>query len=128
MRVRPGDSVRVAGAGFQPNRFIPLYFFDRLGRRSTLATPSTGAGGSFSFDVAVPSTAAIGSGRFALHYGANALGMISVWIDWAPRRPKVPADDLEVPAFTIRQPLELLEVIEALEQHWQQEQGVKTTR
>jgi putative hydrolase of the HAD superfamily len=47
--------------------------------------------------------------------GANALGLISVWLDWAPRRPKVPADDSERPRFTIRQPEELLAVIEGLE-------------
>jgi putative hydrolase of the HAD superfamily len=47
--------------------------------------------------------------------GANALGMISVWLDWGPRRPKAPADASEAPAFTIRQPLELLGVIEQLE-------------
>ncbi|MCI0393807.1 MAG: HAD family hydrolase, partial [Chloroflexi bacterium] len=28
--------------------------------------------------------------------GANQVGMISVWLDWAPRRPKVPADDSEI--------------------------------
>ncbi|HMO59891.1 MAG TPA: HAD family hydrolase [Roseiflexaceae bacterium] len=48
-------------------------------------------------------------------YGANALGMISVWIDWAPRRPKVPAQPLEVPQYTIRLPLELLDVIAVIE-------------
>jgi HAD superfamily hydrolase (TIGR01509 family) len=48
--------------------------------------------------------------------GANALGMISVWLDWAPRRAKIPADDSEVPAYTIRAPIELLAVIEAIEQ------------
>jgi HAD superfamily hydrolase (TIGR01549 family) len=48
--------------------------------------------------------------------GANALGMISVWLDWAPRRSKTPADDLERPAFTIRTPLDLLEVITQIEQ------------
>jgi len=47
--------------------------------------------------------------------GANALGMISVWIDWAPRRPKIPADESEVPAHTIREPLELLAVVEQIE-------------
>lgn len=47
--------------------------------------------------------------------GANALGMISVWLDWAPRRSKVPADDSEVPDHTIKLPLELIEVIEELE-------------
>ncbi len=47
--------------------------------------------------------------------GANQLGLISVWLDWAPRRPKTPADASEVPQFTIKTPLELLEVIEMLE-------------
>jgi HAD superfamily hydrolase (TIGR01549 family) len=48
--------------------------------------------------------------------GANALGMISVWLDWAPRRSKIPADESEHPAFTIRAPLELLDVIAQIEQ------------
>jgi HAD superfamily hydrolase (TIGR01549 family) len=47
--------------------------------------------------------------------GANALGMISVWLDWAPRRAKIPADASETPRYTIKQPLELLQVIERLE-------------
>lgn len=47
--------------------------------------------------------------------GANALGLISVWLDWAPRRPKIPADADEVPHFTIHQPLEVLDVIAQLE-------------
>jgi putative hydrolase of the HAD superfamily len=48
--------------------------------------------------------------------GANLLGMISVWLDWAPRRSKIPADASEQPAFTIRTPLELLAVIDQIEQ------------
>ncbi len=47
--------------------------------------------------------------------GANALGMISVWLDWAPRRAKTPADASETPQHTIRQPLELLALIDRLE-------------
>jgi putative hydrolase of the HAD superfamily len=47
--------------------------------------------------------------------GANALGMISVWLDWAPRRSKVPADASEHPAYTIKTPLELLSLIPELE-------------
>lgn len=47
--------------------------------------------------------------------GANALGIISVWIDWAPRRSKIPADASEVPQYTIKTPLELLDVIEQIE-------------
>jgi putative hydrolase of the HAD superfamily len=48
--------------------------------------------------------------------GANLLGMISVWLDWAPRRSKVPADQTEVPGYIIKEPLELLEVIATIEQ------------
>ena len=47
--------------------------------------------------------------------GANELGLISVWLDWAPRRHKVPADASETPDFTIKQPLELLDVLDRLE-------------
>lgn len=47
--------------------------------------------------------------------GANEIGMISVWIDWAPRRPKLPINDSEKPDYTIRQPIDLLTVIDAIE-------------
>jgi len=47
--------------------------------------------------------------------GANALGLLSVWIDWAPRRPKVPADPSQQPRYTIKTPLELLTLLDALE-------------
>lgn len=48
--------------------------------------------------------------------GANQAGMISVWLDWAPRRPKTPADPSEVPHYTIKTPLELLTLVDRLEQ------------
>ncbi len=49
--------------------------------------------------------------------GANELGMISVWIDWALRRAgaKAPADASQAPQHTIKTPLELLGVIDQLE-------------
>lgn len=47
--------------------------------------------------------------------GANALGIVSVWLDWAPRRPKIPADASEVPQYTIKLPLELLTLLDDLE-------------
>jgi putative hydrolase of the HAD superfamily len=47
--------------------------------------------------------------------GANGVGMVSVWLDWAPRRAKTPADATEVPRFTTKFPLELLGVIDTLE-------------
>ncbi len=47
--------------------------------------------------------------------GANALGLVSVWLDWAPRRSKTPADALEAPDYTIKSPLELLGVLDRLE-------------
>ncbi len=50
--------------------------------------------------------------------GANDMGMVSVWLDWAPRRSKVPADESQVPQHTIKLPLELLDVIELLEREF----------
>ncbi len=47
--------------------------------------------------------------------GANQLGLLSVWLDWAPRRPKVPDDPSEQPCYTIKTPLELLDLIASLE-------------
>jgi len=47
--------------------------------------------------------------------GANNLGIISVWLDWAPRRSKIPANSSEVPQYKIKRPLELLEIIDQLE-------------
>lgn len=47
--------------------------------------------------------------------GANALGLITVWLDWAPRRTKVPADASEVPDYTIKTPTELLSLLDKLE-------------
>ncbi len=47
--------------------------------------------------------------------GANALGLISVWLDWAPRRPKVPADPSEQPDYIIKDPADLLGLVDALE-------------
>jgi HAD superfamily hydrolase (TIGR01549 family) len=47
--------------------------------------------------------------------GANALGLISVWLDWSPRRHKIPLDDSEVPRYTIRTPAELIPLLRQLE-------------
>jgi len=47
--------------------------------------------------------------------GANGVGMVSVWLDWAPRRSKSPADSSEVPRYTIKLPLELLGVLDSLD-------------
>lgn len=47
--------------------------------------------------------------------GANDLGMVSVWIDWSGRNIDEPADDSEIPNFTIHTPLELMDVLEKLE-------------
>lgn len=44
--------------------------------------------------------------------GANLLGLTSVWVDWSPRRSKVPADSFEVPDYTIKTPLQLLALLE----------------
>jgi FMN phosphatase YigB (HAD superfamily) len=47
--------------------------------------------------------------------GANRVGMITVWLDWAPRRPKVPANRWEIPDYTIKQPRELLAIMALIE-------------
>ncbi len=47
--------------------------------------------------------------------GANNLGIISVWLDWSPRRSKVPADASEEPKYSIKKPLDLIGVIDSLE-------------
>jgi putative hydrolase of the HAD superfamily len=47
--------------------------------------------------------------------GANQLGLMSIWIDWSPRCSKIPADDLEIPNYTIKAPEELIPLIERLE-------------
>ena len=47
--------------------------------------------------------------------GANELGMVSVHLDWSPRYPKTPIDTSEIPAHTIKMPLDLLSVVEHLE-------------
>lgn len=46
--------------------------------------------------------------------GANALGLISVWLDWAPRRSKIPADISEIPQYTIKTPEALLPLLHKL--------------
>ena len=47
--------------------------------------------------------------------GANDLGMISVWLDWSPRRARQPADETELPQYMIKTPLELLDLLPQLE-------------
>jgi putative hydrolase of the HAD superfamily len=47
--------------------------------------------------------------------GANDVGLISIWLNWSPRRPKIPADKSEVPDYTIQTPLELLPLLEKIE-------------
>lgn len=52
--------------------------------------------------------------------GANALELISVWLDWAPRRAKIPADASEAPRYTIKTPAELLPLLDQIEREHQQ--------
>ena len=69
---------------------------------------------------AYPRTLMLGNNLERDIKGANALGIISVWIDWAPRRSKIPADASEVPQYTIKHPLELLNVIDQIEERLSQ--------
>jgi putative hydrolase of the HAD superfamily len=48
--------------------------------------------------------------------GANAVGMISVWLDWTPRHRRTPTSEVEIPHYTIAEPLALLSLIEEMEQ------------
>ncbi len=63
-----------------------------------------------------PATVMVGNRLDRDVRGANQLGMISVWMDWSPRGKKLPADAWERPRYTIREPYELLDVLEALEE------------
>jgi FMN phosphatase YigB (HAD superfamily) len=47
--------------------------------------------------------------------GANNIGLISIWLDWAPRRSKIPADASEQPRYTIKQPADLLNLLADIE-------------
>ena len=47
--------------------------------------------------------------------GANALEIKSVWLDWSPRRSKIPADKSEKPTYTIHEPKDLLGVLDKVE-------------
>ncbi|WP_433619625.1 HAD family hydrolase [Paenibacillus cellulositrophicus] len=47
--------------------------------------------------------------------GANALGIISVFQSWTPRYPHTPADESEQPAYTISEPMQLIELVNRLE-------------
>ena len=57
--------------------------------------------------------------------GANGMGMISVWLDWAPRHRKTISSELEVPRYTIQAPLALLAVIDALEQQESDQRAIE---
>lgn len=61
-------------------------------------------------------TIMIGNDLAADVAGANTVGMISVWLDWAPRHRKTPTIQAEIPHHTIAEPLALLSLLEELEQ------------
>lgn len=63
----------------------------------------------------------VGNNLFRDIKGANDLGLTTVWLDWAPRRSKTPADESEVPDYTIGKPMELIEIVERLEAEREQE-------
>lgn len=47
--------------------------------------------------------------------GANALGLTSIWLNWSPRRSKVPQDELEVPDYTAVKPADVVRIVRRLE-------------
>ncbi len=48
--------------------------------------------------------------------GANELGIVSVFLDWSPRRSKIPKDSSEQPRYTIKLPVDLIGVLAEIEQ------------
>lgn len=46
--------------------------------------------------------------------GANSFGITSVHMAWTPRYPKTPADDSEIPAYILNNPIELIDLVEKL--------------
>ena len=64
-----------------------------------------------------PRTVMVGNNLSRDVKGANDLGMISVWIDWSPRRSKIPAVPSEVPQYIIKKPLDLLDILPGLDNH-----------
>ena len=63
-------------------------------------------------------TVMVGNDLAADVAGANGLGMISVWLNWAPRDRKTPVNDVETPQHTIKEPLALLPLLDQLERHF----------
>jgi HAD superfamily hydrolase (TIGR01549 family) len=88
------------GLGIEkPDRRIFRYAMDHLGIPPEDAGRTVMVGNDLAADVA----------------GANQVGMISVWLNWAPRRRKAPASESEVPHYTIDEPLALLPLVEKLD-------------
>lgn len=46
--------------------------------------------------------------------GANDLGLTSIFLSWSPRYTNEPADESEIPDFTISEPMELIDLVEKL--------------
>lgn len=54
--------------------------------------------------------------------GANQMGFTSIFLDWSPRYPKTPTDDLEKPDYIIHTPWELVALADRLERKLQKEE------
>jgi HAD superfamily hydrolase (TIGR01549 family) len=66
-------------------------------------------------------TVMVGNDLAADIAGANSVGMISLWLDWAPRHRKTPNSDMEVPQHTIFVPLALPPLLDELERQFANE-------
>ena len=86
----------------KPDRRIFCHALDRLGIPLEQVGQTVMVGNDLAADVA----------------GANAMGMISVWLNWAPRHRKTPAHVLEMPQHTVEEPLALLPLLDELEQQF----------
>ena len=77
----PGSSLTVSGTGYVPGDTVTLTFTDKAGVKTTLATPTAGAGGEYSVEVTIPAEAAVGTGTLkasATHYGSNLFANFKV--------------------------------------------------
>ncbi|MCS7462732.1 HAD family hydrolase [Paenibacillus doosanensis] len=46
--------------------------------------------------------------------GANQMGITSIFLSWTPRYPKQPTDESEIPDYTIKEPMDLVDLAERL--------------
>lgn len=102
---------------FKPRRLWPLFDAYAISQDVGVGKPDPRMFRKALDDLEIPedeygSVIMVGNNLSCDIKGANDLGLTSVWLDWAPRRSKTPADESEVPDYTIRKPMELIGIVE----------------